>query len=539
MYFCDVTIMDLVNLLIDDAKPNMKINIFTRLIKGLGIPYTQGYTESLYQSNPYKYTLFGLSKMLSLYSVDNVCAKLGDKNELFDLSAPFIAHLADDFVIVKSVDKERVLYEWYGEDIIMSVNDFMQAWSGVVLLAYPDENSIEPDYKKHKIAEFIHRGKYALAGLAASFLFIYSFCWMDVGSDASSLFFFTVGTITNVFGLYVSYLLIQKQLHIQSRIADSICNVLKKSSCNNVLESSAAKLFGTFGWSEFGAAYFLVNLVAIAIAPQCYSSMMWLSILSMGYVVWSVWYQRFKAHAWCPLCLLVQAVFVVQCVGYVLICFLTDRYFELPSLNMFPLFAGYAMALLVLNLLLPTFVSAQKAKQLQFSFNNLKAQEKVFQALQAEQELHSTDDASSLFFGSEDAEMKVTVFSNPYCNPCAAMHKRLEALKNKSCRIQYVLTYFSEDLSDINRYLIAAYQTLGVEKAWEILSNWFKGGKSEQERFFAPMNLNIDAEEVNAEFERHKAWRDETNFNATPTVLVNGQKLAYPYQLEDLQMFIE
>lgn len=514
-------------------------NIFLRWLKYLEVRHTKHFTEETFEEHPFKYTLFGISKMLSLYSVDNVCVKLGDKSGLFELSTPFLANIAGDFVIIKSVDGERVLYDWYGEEIVMSVTDFMQAWSGVVLLAYPDGNSIEPDYKKHKTAEFIHKGKYMLVGLAALFLFACSFFYSDIRGNISNLVFFIVGAVTNVCGLYISYLLLQKQLHIQSRIADSICNVLKKSSCNNVLESRAAKLFGTFGWSEIGAAYFLVNLCAIAISPQCHSSMVGLSALSMGYVVWSVWYQRFRAHAWCPLCLLVQAVFVVQCVGYVLTYILADKTFEFPSLSIFPLFAGYIIVLLVLNLFLPTFVSAQKAEQLQFSFNNLKAQEKVFHALQAEQAFHSTENASSLLFGAENAAMTITVFSNPYCNPCAAMHKRLEKQVGKSCRIQYVLTYFSEDLSNINKHLIAAYQMLGAERAWSLLSDWFADGKSKQEKFFASLNLNIDTVEVKTEFERHKAWRDETKFNATPTILVNGQKLAYPYQLEDLLMLIE
>ena len=48
-----------------------------------------------------------------------------------------------------------------------------------------------------------------------------------------------------------------------------------------------------------------------------------------------------------------------------------------------------------------------------------------------------------------------------------------------------------------------------------------------------------DTKAVTEEFELHEMWRQYTKFNATPTILVNGKKLAQPYQVENLKYFIE
>lgn len=513
----------------------MKQTIFTRWIKELEVPATKRYASNLYENHPYKYTLYGLSQMLSEYNIANECLRIEKKENLFELQTPFLAGFANDFVLVKEVNKDSVVYEWYGENITIKSPDFLHGWSGVVLLAYPDENSGEPEYKKHKREEFVHKAEYALIGVCFALFYFYAFFSKKEAFENSQFLKFVIGALTNGIGLYVSYLLLLKQLHIQSHIADRICNVMKKSSCNDVLDSNAAKVFDRIGWSEIGTAYFSVNLCVTAFVPQWENSLAVLSACSLGYVAWSIWYQRFKAHSWCPLCLIVQGVFVVQCAGYAF----TYAWGMLPNWEFIVLFGCYALVLLSLNKLLPTIVSAQKEAQLSFSFNNLKAQEKVFRALQDSQETFPTDGASTLFFGAENAKITITVFSNPYCNPCAAMHKRLEAMVSRHCRILYVFTSFSEDLTDINRYIIAAYQTFGPERTWRILSDWFEGGKNRQEKFFASMNLNIESGDVAQELERHQKWKETTKFDVTPTVLVNGQKLAYPYQLEDMLMFLE
>ena len=87
----------------------------------------------------------------------------------------------------------------------------------------------------------------------------------------------------------------------------------------------------------------------------------------------------------------------------------------------------------------------------------------------------------------------------------------------------------------INRYFIAAYQTLGASRTWQLLTEWYAGGKLKNEEFFNGLNLDITADSVTAEFEKQQKWREETGLTATPVILINGHKLPAEYSVDDLE----
>ena len=72
-----------------------------------------------------------------------------------------------------------------------------------------------------------------------------------------------------------------------------------------------------------------------------------------------------------------------------------------------------------------------------------------------------------------------------------------------------------------------------------ILSALFEKGKPLKDDYFKDMGLDIESAEVEAEFLKHEAWKQKTQINATPTVLVNGYKLPESYKIEDLRYFTD
>ncbi|WP_204987643.1 hypothetical protein, partial [Parabacteroides merdae] len=53
------------------------------------------------------------------------------------------------------------------------------------------------------------------------------------------------GSIAETLTVYVSYLLVLKQLDVKNKLADKICVAFSlKNGCNAALESSVSKLFG-------------------------------------------------------------------------------------------------------------------------------------------------------------------------------------------------------------------------------------------------------------------------------------------------------
>lgn len=508
--------------------------IFLRFLDELEVQYTKHYAISTYDEHPYKHTIYGLSSMLDKYSVSNVALNLNDKEELLKLQTPFIAQVTEDIVIVKSVSTENVKYDWRGKDIDVTFEKFKDIWSGIVLLAHPSENSIEPEYDNNRRANLFSRCKKSIIVLSLLLFVLAIVLNNGLYKDIFRLLF----VVASIAGVFTTALLLTKQLKVENPFADKICNLLKSGDCNDVLATKAAKFFGIANWSEIGFTFFSVNTLMVILCPETIFFISVITLLALPYTLWSVWYQKFKVRRWCVLCLIVQGLLWVT----TLISLFGGIYLT-PSHNILSLIAllsSYGATLFSLNLLFPKFLKAGELSIWKNSFHSLKAKDGVFNALLDEQKYFTIDDnASTLLFGNPDAPMQIAIFGNPYCNPCAELHKKLHIFEGYEVGIRYIFTSFRPEYNNINKYLIAAYQQFGAEGAAGIYNKWYDGGKTEKEKFFENYNLDIEDESVLKEFNNHIQWIKSSRLSSTPTTIVNGHLLPNEYKIEDLIYFID
>ena len=457
-------------------------NTFVALLDLLKVKHTGEFSNRYFNEHPHKYSLYGLSKMLSDYGVVNVGTRIADKeNDLFNIECPFIAHFGGDFVVVYKVETPKshegdldlnspfrgqglVHYLWKGIDHDLPVSEFIQAWTGVVLLAESSEKSIEPEYEEHRKKERLNFLKKAALFFLGSLILLWVYIHQSLQLSVIQLFSYSTLLFLNITGVYISYLLLLKQMHVQSQYADKICSLFKQNDCNHVLESKASKLWGIFGWSEIGLGYFSTNLLALLFFPELVTYIALINILTLPYSFWSVWYQKVKAKQWCVLCLIVQillwAIFIVNCLsGYIQIPTINHSVIQLLG-YLILLGCCYSAAILAINALVPKLNADRIVPFLRQSINSLKADENVFGVLLKQQPFYEIKHSDSIIrFGNPDSSLQLTVLTNPYCNPCAMMHKRIEKLlqkTNNNIGVQYILSSFDESLNDTNKYLIAA-----------------------------------------------------------------------------------
>ena len=173
----------------------------------------------------------------------------------------------------------------------------------------------------------------------------------------------------------------------------------------------------------------------------------------------------------------------------------------------------------------------------------MKADESVFITLLKMQPFYETSDCNSIIrFGKPNSKLHVTVFSNPYCTPCAMMHKKIDELLLKTknnISVQYILSSFEEKLNSTNKYLIAACLDNNTGSIMQIFSDWFEKGKTFRDDFFSNRSLNMENPEIEVEFEKHETWTAKNQLRGTPTVLVNGYQLPESYNIEDLRYFTD
>lgn len=509
-------------------------NIFISFLRALHVKHTSVYAEKLYEEHPHKYNLYGLSKMLEEYGIPNAGVRINDKN-IHSLEVPFIAHIGNDFVVVNQVTDKQIHYHWRDKDIKVPIEQFQNLWSGVALIAEPDETSIEPEYEQHRKQYLlnVYQNVLLVSILIIVLLWMYSRQGFHFFSAVLFLLY-AVGTLTCL-------MLLQKQVYAHGQYADKICSLFKQKDCNNVLESDAAKLFGWISWSEIGLGYFLSNLLLMAGYPALMPYLIIINIFALPYTIWSVWYQYKIVKQWCMLCMVVQSILWLA----VLIAFIGEL-INLPDFNV-PDICKVGMIYIFLTLLINKVSSwmtnLRKKTHIEQELNSLKTTEDVFKALLKEQPYYSVDITdSSILFGNIEASLHISILTNPHCEPCAKMHTRIENLLQKAgdklC-IQYIFSAFNDDLLKSNRFLIAVYQNESREKVEQIYHQWYEKEKYHADTFMQSFAYDVMSDSVMEELKRHNEWKETNKLTATPTILINGFVLPEHYQIEDMAEFVD
>jgi len=512
-------------------------SILVYMLNALNVKHTKQYSNKYYNEHPHKNDIYGISKMLTEYGVENQCYHIKDKNMIIkEIEAPFVTMFKNEFIVVYYINNDIINFFSNNKKITLPVCDFIRMWQGIVLLAEADENSSEPDYKTHRRNEILHILKHLLLAIAL-FLLLFIIGFNTKFHNYTSLIF---ALLINISGIYISYLLVLKQLHINNDFANKICTMFNNDGdCNIVLESKSSKILG-FSWSEIGLGYFISNVFIIIIFPSLYPYAAFINACSLPYTLWSIWYQKFKVNQWCTLCLFIQSILWVLFIYNLLMgLLLLPIYSFQESLLVMCIFL---IPILLLNIFISILSEAKKKEEVSQRLNSLKFNDSVLNLLLKDNKKYEVNKSiSSVLLGNKESENLITIVSNPHCNPCAQLHMKINNFfknnQNKYC-IQYIFSSFKEEHDETNKFIIAMNQNLNDIEFLLFLNEWYKYGRSKKDIFFKKYKYNCNNMNVQEEYDKHKEWINKTNIFATPTVLYNGHELPLQiYGVEDLFLY--
>lgn len=329
-------------------------SLLTDWLRELKVPCTESYCDRIYRAMPF-HTLFGLKKALEDFGVACRAVRFDSKAKGIDVvPRPCVAVTDGSAVVLTDVDAERIGYVSHGTHHSKRRDEFLREWTGVAMVAYPDETSHEPSYSVHRAVEIASAAKIYVLALALSGLLAYFFITRRLYASWSTIAL----TLIDLAGVYVSTLLVRHQLGYRDRAAHRVCGVLQKGGCDKVLATSASKFFGLFGWSEVGLSYFGVTLGTMLLFPEHMGSLALINLCCLPFTLWSLWYQKFRARSWCTMCVSIQAMLWMQ-----FVCYLGGGWYHyILPINpwIIALGAVYVAALLGLNSLTPL---AQKKRK--------------------------------------------------------------------------------------------------------------------------------------------------------------------------------
>ena len=483
-------------------------------------------------------TLSALCDVLTELNVSNLATKL-PAERLTEVPLPALVQLrlGDDelFAPVRQLTGETVTWYdtadgWQQEPF----DDFVAHWTGIALLIEPNEQSGEQQYTYNRRRELARQARVPLmlAGLIACIgLLLYDVWQTATGPMLGLLALKGLGT-------FVSGLLIAYSLDATNPALQKFCSFGKKTNCQGILQTSAAKIIGDFGWADVGLLYFAGGFLALAGALLLNNggALNWLmvfTILALPYTVWSVYYQVIVARQYCTLCLTVQAIFWAELfVGY--------QFLQLNALTtstLWPVLATFVgVAVLWLFVRKPLYASPQ-LQPLRRTLRTVKFSQAYLQDSLTKQprQLPYLKGQRVLTTGAFEAQHTLTVISHPMCAVCRTTHKQLEALlgRKPDLRVELIVLgslHPEDQAGQVARHLLS----LPDAKVSGALAHWFDNPQQSVNRWRQKIDAHLTSDQSTGQLLLTNRWAALMNVQHTPVLFLNGVELPSVYRLPDV-----
>jgi uncharacterized membrane protein/thiol-disulfide isomerase/thioredoxin len=433
------------------------------------------------------------------------------------------------------------------EQILSKHLEKLKTGEGVILKAENKEGFSNPNHKEAFQKETLKKWSKYIALLNAGTLLLLSVL-SALGLESS------VFLLTALAGLALGYVLIAKDLGVKYAAVESFCGAGAVNHCDKVLTSEYSKFFGTITFSDVVLTYFTTQtIIAGCIIPFSEVAAAWWSILgglaalSIPAILFSLYYQWVKIQAWCRLCLLVVGGLTLQ-IGFFSYTFLNGLFTPVYPGNVvlgttFLLFAGLGSAVIWVKELIK---SEEQAIQAEVISNRVKYNPKIFtQYLLEHRKVDVTPFEKEIFIGNPEAPIRLVMASNLFCNPCKAMHEKLNKLLQvwpDRLHISFrFLTIKKKDEENIDpREVLLSFwlnHIFGNESASEktllLIRDWFERESIEAftKKYATDLKHGDELLELTT---LHDNWVKEAEIAKTPTLILNGFEFPQQYLVEDL-----
>ncbi len=521
----------------------------------LGAQISNRTLERVLQSNPYYPALYSLSDTFSKFKIDNQAYRIDPENfSDLDIDTPFVAYakirdIADDFILITKKTEDSINYIYKSEpEKTISIKSFLSfdtnelMFRGVIWKAELTTNSGEPGYKHKRQLEVndkrIHNFIFTVSALVALSIILLSI------PENGALSFLLIALL-KIIGLFsVSFLLVY-EIDKNNGFVKNICSLSKKTNCKAVLDSSASKIFG-ISLGEIGLYYFASTFLGLLLPNMAFEvKRNWIlitNLLVVPFVFFSIYYQWRIVKQWCILCLLVQAVFILEFIWGASFAW-RDSFSNMISVSSLMKVVIVTIApVLAWQIIKPILIKNNDHDNYLYAYQRLQYNPDIFKHLLQTQQLAPPGwEKLGINIGDENAPNTVIKICNPYCGPCDIAHMKLEELldHNKFVKLKIIYITSNSELDtgrDIVKHILKIASTSNKQLLKECLDDWYTGADKDYNRIRDkyPLNdMNFDAEIV--KIDEMSSWCRAARVTHTPTIYVNGHLLPENYNISELQ----
>ncbi|MDX9695102.1 MAG: vitamin K epoxide reductase family protein [Bacteroidales bacterium] len=458
-----------------------------------------------------------------------------NSTDIKNIDYPFIAHLnIEDGQIIfvyDMIDGYISYSDSYKVKKKVSIEKFLERCSGIIIRIKPGIDSGEKDYIKKKQSRIVTKLIIPTCFLISILIPIFLF-----NDEISNLFslVFSVIIFTKLFGFTLSLFIVLKELKIYNKFTKNICNLNSRFDCDAIIKTPASVFYGWISWGDIGIIYFISCIYTLFIMPD-YSGLnvlLIISLLSIFFPFYSIYYQLIKIKKICPFCMLVQLTLVIE-----FILLLIIGKFEIPRFREILLVSIVFMANGIFILLLKAFY-IQKNKIIEntdmlFFF---KHNPQIFSTLLKQgSKFNFQINEYSFFYGCHNNPVIITAFLSLSCKSCSESFHHLKKLirKNDKVSLNIIFSVDNDEYFAVINLLYNILHTQESDDAYIALENWYSKSISQTEwqnefNKLNSINFMIELESLN------KKLYIDSKVSEVPKLFINGYQLPKVYDIFEI-----
>ncbi|WP_303380096.1 vitamin K epoxide reductase family protein [Bacteroides sp.] len=314
-----------------------------------------------------------------------------------------------------------------------------------------------------------------------------------------------------------------------------------KIDCSSILDFKDAYFMGLISWSDIGFVYFTFLLILLLVLPfstsQAFINI--LSLFSIGYVCYSLFYQKIIAQKWCTLCLSVQAVFIFLFILSICTATINDIHELLKTESIMDIIIIFLITTSAYAVTKPLIASQKEYTVLKKKFNELIYDENITQYLfQQELQLTDIDKIDKLSIGNADAETCITMVFSPICVSCIKELQTLIPILQRKNNIKLNLIFLLDRKKHpeslvIAKYLLSDYQNIPKEFI-TTLQKYVDDYPISKNKIMRNTKFLQERSECDSYINAQEKWCRSHKLYSTPILFINGNKLPSYYNIKDI-----
>ena len=493
------------------------------------------------ESHPSYPSLHAVTGVLDHFNIDNLALDI-PKNEqtLAQLPKTFLAQIKTDqgkeFVVATNKGLKYQLINSSKKNETVSLTNFLKQFTGIIVGVEKTEYT-EESKKSNQLQ------KQSLIIVTALALINVLFFIKPTTNSLLSL-------VTSLIGVIISVAIKKQEQGESTILGNAFCSrETEKKDCNAVLTSKGSALLDNYKLSDLTIIYFVglsLFILSLILLNQSLTLAFIISLLAIPSTLYSIYYQAFVIKKWCLLCLSVVGVLWIQAIFPLT----NNTVLNLKSISWISLAlvsSSFLLTITVYSQLSPKLKELNALKKVKIDFYKFKRNFNLFNSLLQKSKSINTEinhNLSGIILGNTNANLTITIVTNPFCGHCKSVHTLVENIYKKYADKVMLQIRFNTNPKDkssktikVVTRLLELYQNNGLESCINAMHSIYKN--QDGESWLNQYGECSDIDYYSNILEKQYKWCIDNNINFTPEILINGKSYPNEYDRSDLILFIE